>query len=47
VIARLGGWDCYGKPPGPITMHRGMQRFKAIHVGFHLGLDLQRDVRIH
>jgi len=24
-----------------------MERFKAIHVGFHLGLDLQRDVRIH
>jgi hypothetical protein len=47
VIARLGCWDCYGKPPAPITMHRGMERFKAIHVEFHLGLDLQRDVRIH
>jgi hypothetical protein len=46
VIARLGYWHCYGKPPGPITMHRGMERFKAIHQGFHLGLDLKRDVRI-
>src|SRR5689334_15856514 len=46
VIARLGYWHCYGKPPGPITIHRGMERFKAIHEGFHLGLDLQRDVRI-
>ena len=36
VIARLGGWDCYGHPPGPITFHRGMQRFKAIHQGYLL-----------
>ena len=33
VIARLGGWNCYYKPPGPITMHRGLQRFHAIHEG--------------
>lgn len=33
VIARLGGWNCYGKPPGPITFHRGMERFNAIHLG--------------
>lgn len=37
VIARLGGWNCYGKPPGPITMSRGMQRFEAIHQGRLLG----------
>jgi Transposase DDE domain len=23
IIARLGGWNCYYKPPGPITMRRG------------------------
>lgn len=33
VIARLGSWHCYGKPPGPITMRRGMQEFYAIHTG--------------
>ncbi len=33
VIARLGGWNCYGKPPGPITMQNGLQRFAAIHQG--------------
>ena len=33
VIARLGGWNCYGKPPGPITIFNGMQRFHAIHQG--------------
>jgi hypothetical protein len=38
VMARLGGWNCYGKPPGPITMHRGLQRFHAIHQGRMLAL---------
>jgi Transposase DDE domain len=33
VIARLGGWHCYGAPPGPITMRRGLERFHAIHLG--------------
>ena len=33
VIARLGGWNCYYKPPGPITMLRGLERFHAIHQG--------------
>ena len=37
VIARLGGWNCYGHPPGPITFHRGMERFNAIHEGRILG----------
>jgi len=23
VVAKLGGWNCYGKPPGPVTMRRG------------------------
>jgi hypothetical protein len=34
VIARLGGWNCYGHPPGPITFHRGMERFHAMHLGW-------------
>lgn len=37
VIARLGAWNCYGHPPGPITFHRGMERFSAIHLGRMLG----------
>jgi hypothetical protein len=37
VLARLGGWNCYGKPPGPITFHRGRERFNAIHQGYVLG----------
>jgi hypothetical protein len=37
VMARLGGWNCYYTPAGPITMHRGGERFHAIHQGRTLG----------
>jgi hypothetical protein len=46
IIARLGGWTCYYKPPGPITFRRGMEQFHAIHRGRMLEMRLQRDVRI-
>lgn len=46
IIARLGGWNCYYKPPGPITFRRGMEQFYAIHRGSQLNKRLQRDVRI-
>jgi hypothetical protein len=46
VIARLGGWNCYYKPPGPITLRRGMEQFHAIHRGRLLEMRLQREVRI-
>jgi hypothetical protein len=46
VIARLGGWNCYYKPPGPITMRRGMEQFQAIHRGYQLRSMPQREVRI-
>jgi hypothetical protein len=36
IIARLGGWDCYGRPPGPITIRRGLEEFYAINRGWHL-----------
>jgi len=36
IIARLGGWDCYGKPPGPITVRRGLEEFYAINRGWRL-----------
>jgi len=41
VIARLGGWNCYYKPPGPITFRYGMERFHAIHHGRLLGAALE------
>ena len=38
IVARLGAWSGAkdSKPPGPITMHRGLQRFRAIAHGFWL-----------
>ena len=46
IIARLGGWNCYYKPPGPITMRRGMEQFYSIHRGRQLELMMKREVRI-
>jgi hypothetical protein len=46
VIAGLGGWNCYYKPPEPITFRRGMEQFYAIHRGRLLEMRLQREVRI-
>jgi hypothetical protein len=43
---KLGGWNCYYKPPGPITMRHGMEYFYAIHRGHQLAADSQRDVRL-
>lgn len=33
VVARYGGWNCYGKPPGPKTMASGWQSFAATLAG--------------
>ena len=34
IIARLGGWNCHYKPPGPKTMRTGWARFAAMAAGF-------------
>ena len=34
IIARLGGWNCYYKPPGPKTMRIGWNQFAAMAAGF-------------
>ena len=36
VVARLGGWTGYYGKPGPKTLNRGMERYKAIKQGFDL-----------
>ena len=46
VVARLGGWNCYYKPPGPIIYRRGMEQFKACHRGRKVEMRLQREMRI-
>lgn len=42
IIARLGGWKGYKSepPPGPITMARGLEKFKSIVYGWNLSKDL-------
>ncbi len=47
VIARLAGWSGYQKqtPPGPITLHRGLLKFKQIFEGFKIAKSIyQRTV---
>lgn len=36
IIARLGGWNCYYKPPGPKTMRAGWAQFASMAAGFIL-----------
>jgi Transposase DDE domain len=43
IAARLGGWNCYYKPPGPKTMARGWERLAAMLDGFTIARKL-RDV---
>ena len=46
VIARLGGWKGYTKqrPPGPITMKRGLDKFDLIYQGWILAKQIEKDV---
>jgi hypothetical protein len=48
-VARLGGWNGYAKerPPGPITFAYGIQRFRAMAVGFYLRDSAPKDVCLH
>jgi hypothetical protein len=36
IAARLGGWNCYYKPPGPKTMRKGWNRLVAMLEGYEL-----------
>jgi len=41
VAARLGGWNCYYKPPGPKTMHDGWNRLAAMLEGYALAIQCE------
>ncbi len=41
IVARLGGWNCYYKPPGPKTMRAGWAQFATLIVGFTIATALQ------
>lgn len=41
IAARLGGWNCYYKPPGPKTMRDGWNRLTATLEGYALATQQQ------
>ena len=41
IAARLGGWNCYYKPPGPKTMRSGWTQLTATLAGYALAMDIQ------
>jgi hypothetical protein len=41
TVARLGGWTCYYKPPGPKTMADGWRRLEAMLTGCAIAKNLQ------
>ncbi|WP_210338402.1 IS4 family transposase [Bradyrhizobium genosp. L] len=41
IAARLGGWNCYYKPPGPKTMRDGWNRLAATLDGYALATQSQ------
>jgi Transposase DDE domain len=38
IVARLGGWNCYYKPPGPKTMRSGWSSLAAHLAGYTLAM---------
>ena len=44
ITARLGGWNCYYKPPGPKTMADGWKRLSNILQGFQLANAIKSNV---
>jgi Transposase DDE domain len=43
IVARLGGWNCYYKPPGPKTMRTGWDKLAAMAT-FHALAKAQKNV---
>jgi hypothetical protein len=45
IVARLGGWNCYYKPPGPKTMQAGWDKLAAMATIYAVAM-AQKEVRI-
>jgi hypothetical protein len=41
IIARLGGWNCYSKPPGPKTMRGGWAKLAAMTAGYPIAISVR------
>jgi len=39
IVARLGGWNCYYKPPGPKTMAEGWKQLAAMTAGAIIAME--------
>jgi hypothetical protein len=46
IVARLGGWNCYYKPPGPKTMRAGWAQFATMTAGFKIATALQAESNV-
>lgn len=44
IIARLGGWNCYYKPPGPKTMRNGWTKLSTFLSGYAFATMAEADV---
>jgi hypothetical protein len=41
IVARLGGWNCYYKPPGPKTIRSGWNKLAAMAAGYAVAMAQQ------
>lgn len=41
IVARLGGWNCYYKPPGPKTVRAGWTKLAAMAAGYAFAMAQQ------
>jgi hypothetical protein len=41
IAARLGGWNCYYRPPGPKTMRAGWAQLETMLIGFSIAAHLE------
>jgi hypothetical protein len=41
IVARLGGWNCYYKPPGPKTMAAGWVQLATMIAGFTIAANIR------
>jgi Transposase DDE domain len=46
IVARLGGWNCYYKPPGPKTMRTGWGKLAAMVAGYALATAQQAHLHV-
>ena len=46
IVARLGGWNCYYKPPGPKTMRAGWVQLETMASGFKIAADLKAESNV-